>query len=312
MDETSPQPTVRPHVPLNQSISKILRADDAESVLQRAAEAVLSLGIGTVRAWQSSASHESLHPLDTSSAVAPLVFDIAGDDGVLGGLSLFPSRPVSSEVLEVVEALAAVAGEALSTLSLKLAARKAAVVSSALCDAAHLAGLAPTLPFDDLLARITELTMRLVAAERVTLYLADEVRRELYCVESLSDASPKHVRRIPFGRGIAGAVAATRAPARVSDASADPSFDPSVDEATGSRTHAMLCLPICLPSLSARGLRLLGVLQVLNKMGAGRCSSDAGAEFTASDEHVLVSFCDEIAAVLEGCERELIFEKVCH
>ena len=83
--------------------------------------------------------------------------------------------------------------------------------------------------------------------------------------------------RIPLGVGIAGHVARTREPLNVPDAYADPRFNPQFDRDTGFRTRSILCAP----ALTNAG-RLIGVIQVLNKVGR--------AAFTADDERLLAAF----------------------
>ena len=84
--------------------------------------------------------------------------------------------------------------------------------------------------------------------ERVTLYLVDSVKQELWM--ALAADSEAVGARIPIGHGLAGTVAATGRPLNIADAYADRRFDPGIDNATGFRTHSVLVWPI---SLQVRG-----------------------------------------------------------
>src|SRR5438876_5674236 len=72
--------------------------------------------------------------------------------------------------------------------------------------------------------------------ERGTLYFVDDEKQEIWTkIVNL----PTEIR-LPFGRGLAGAVAATGEPVILHDTYADPRFDRSVDQKTGYHTRSML------------------------------------------------------------------------
>ncbi len=74
--------------------------------------------------------------------------------------------------------------------------------------------------------------------------------------------------RLRAGQGIAGWVAVHREPVCVDDASADPRHDPTLARRTGLVARSMICVPLLHRD------RLLGVLQVINKIGAARFAAD--------------------------------------
>ena len=74
--------------------------------------------------------------------------------------------------------------------------------------------------------------------------------------------------RLREGQGIAGWVACRREPVCVDDAAADPRHDPTVARQTGLVARSMICVPL------VHRDALLGVLQVINKEGGGRFTSD--------------------------------------
>lgn len=66
--------------------------------------------------------------------------------------------------------------------------------------------------------------------------------------------------RIPYGKGIAGYVAATGQALNIQDAYQDTRFNPSIDSITGYRTKSILCLPI----LDENG-QCIAVAEAINK-----------------------------------------------
>ncbi|HJQ84685.1 MAG TPA: ATP-binding cassette domain-containing protein [Candidatus Binatia bacterium] len=125
-----------------------------------------------------------------------------------------------------------------------------------------------------------------VAAERVSLFLADEERRELWSKVAQHDGGRPIEIRIPIGTGIAGEVIRTGKPLNIRDAYASPFFNPEVDRTTGFHTRSVLCLPIL-----DRNRRAFAVITLLNKHGA-----DA---FTERDERALQVFAASIGVILE-------------
>jgi GAF domain-containing protein len=108
------------------------------------------------------------------------------------------------------------------------------------------------------LRRLVELCSQATGAERATVFLVDQKKKEL----SAKVAQQTAVEiRLPLGRGLAGHVAATGETINVPDAYADPRFDRSVDQRTGFRTLNALVVPVWGDGAG----RVVGVIQVLNK-----------------------------------------------
>src|ERR1051326_7890628 len=110
---------------------------------------------------------------------------------------------------------------------------------------------------DQLFASILTVARKELGVERGTLYFVDEPRQAIWAKEAEQAAEI----RLPFGRGLAGTVAATGQEIILHDAYADSRFDRSQDARTGFRTRSMLCVPI-----RNRNGKVVGVLQLLNKM----------------------------------------------
>ncbi|MFZ5892263.1 MAG: GAF domain-containing protein [Myxococcota bacterium] len=145
--------------------------------------------------------------------------------------------------------------------------------------------LGSTLDLDDLLELILEKLTLLVDADRATLYLLDESKREL--VSRLVVGGEVRSVRMKVGHGLAGAVAATGKPIRVRDASRDPRFERDWDLLIGYRTTSMLAAP-----LKNHLGRTIGVIQVLNKT--------TGDEFTDADEAILTALSTQAAVAIDN------------
>jgi sigma-B regulation protein RsbU (phosphoserine phosphatase) len=92
--------------------------------------------------------------------------------------------------------------------------------------------------------------------------------------------------RLPVGKGIAGAVAASGRAVRIDDAYGDPRFDRSWDERSGYRTRGILCAPI-----RNRKGAIVGVFQLLNREGGA---------FDAEDERFLEALSVHAALAVEN------------
>jgi len=144
--------------------------------------------------------------------------------------------------------------------------------------------LASTLELDELLALIMSEVTRLMEAERSTLFLCDEDRREIW--SKIAQGTTVEEIRLPYGKGIAGHVAETGEAVNVPDAYADSRFQREWDQRTGFRTRTVLAVPI----RNNRGVTI-GVLQVLNKRKG---------TFTADDQTLLAALASVAAVSLEN------------
>ena len=91
--------------------------------------------------------------------------------------------------------------------------------------------------------------------------------------------------RLKLGQGIAGYVAARGESVVVNDTKKSPHFFPGVDETTGFKTRSALCVPMI-----SQG-RVIGVLQVLNKIHA---------DFCLNDEELLQSIASSVSIAIEN------------
>jgi adenylate cyclase len=130
----------------------------------------------------------------------------------------------------------------------------------------------------------------LLAADRVSLFLIDAARGELFSKVAQSEGGKPLDIRVPVGAGIVGRVAATGTAMNIADAYAEPLFNRSVDQSTGYRTRTILCVPI----VDRRG-EVFAVAQVLNRRD--------GQPFDERDEARLREFAASLGVVLESWSR---------
>ncbi|RLN67673.1 hypothetical protein BBJ28_00009313 [Nothophytophthora sp. Chile5] len=98
--------------------------------------------------------------------------------------------------------------------------------------------------------------------------------------------------RVPYGKGVAGTVAATGRAVNISDAYADPNFDSQYDQRNGYQTRSMLCVPV-----RNGDNNIVGVMQVLNKI-----SIDKTKSFTDEDEEILTILAAQTGVALSNAD----------
>ena len=114
------------------------------------------------------------------------------------------------------------------------------------------------LPLDELLGRIELATRQTLECERVTVFLIDRDRDELY---SRFATGPDEIR-IPANSGIAGRTFSEERVINVPDVLTDPGFYSEIDRRTGFRTRNLLSVPL----MGFDG-SVIGVLEIVNKRG---------------------------------------------
>jgi signal transduction protein with GAF and PtsI domain len=124
---------------------------------------------------------------------------------------------------------------------------------------------------NSLIFTITQRTIRVVEADRCTLYLVDNVQRGLFAMQGEVNI------RISMDQGIAGQVATTGQMLNIADAYDNPKFNQAIDKKTGYRTKGILCMPIKSDD------QVIGVMQLINK------TTGTGV-FTSDDEDVMAIF----------------------
>ncbi len=138
--------------------------------------------------------------------------------------------------------------------------------------------------FDQLLDLIIRETVRVMEADRGTLFIVDESNGDL--VSKIAQKAEVSEIRVPVGKGIAGHVAATREVVNIQDAYSDSRFNQAVDRQTGYRTKTILCAP-----LLTHEDKVIGVVQVLNKRDG---------IFSKYDESLLMALGSHAAVALDN------------
>ncbi len=135
-----------------------------------------------------------------------------------------------------------------------------------------------------LLNRAIDEAIKMLDAERITLFLNDENTNELW--SQVAQGLGSIQIRLPNTSGIAGAVFTTVQTINIKHAYADLRFNPSFDRKTGFFTRSILCVPI----INKNG-KVIGVTQALNKKNG---------YFSDEDESRLKAFTSQISAALEN------------
>lgn len=141
-----------------------------------------------------------------------------------------------------------------------------------------------TLDLDELLKVILDLAMKNLDADRGTIYLLDDQRKELWS-KVLKGKELVEIR-LPLGMGIAGHVAESGKTVNLEDAWKDKRFFSGFDVRTGYVTKTMLCMP-----MRNREDKVIGVFQMINKKGG---------VFDLEDERFLRAFSDHVALAIEN------------
>ncbi|KAJ3156801.1 hypothetical protein HDU86_003567 [Geranomyces michiganensis] len=130
------------------------------------------------------------------------------------------------------------------------------------------------LDLGDLITTIMSTVQELLKAERVSLFIIDDVRQELWTTV----AQGTQEIRIPINKGIAGYVATSGKTLNIPNVYKDPRFNREIDLKTGFHTRNILCMPM----RNAQG-GVMGVTQIINKL-------PDPTPFGKDDEMLLASF----------------------
>ncbi|MBT3702297.1 MAG: GAF domain-containing protein [Alphaproteobacteria bacterium] len=128
--------------------------------------------------------------------------------------------------------------------------------------------------------------MRMLQADRGTLFINDEKTNELYSRVAMGESIGEI--RLPNHLGIAGAVFTSGKTVNIPYCYADLRFNPAFDKQTGYFTRSMLCVPVL-----NKESKVIGVTQVLNKRGG---------PFDEEDETRLKAFTAQVSIGLENAK----------
>ncbi|NUQ82433.1 MAG: SpoIIE family protein phosphatase [Bacteroidetes bacterium] len=130
-----------------------------------------------------------------------------------------------------------------------------------------------TLDLTQILNKNLSYILDILEVDRGTLYLLDPDRQEIWSRIITGDGMEEI--RLPYGSGLAGAVAVSGEAIILDDVYQDPRFNPANDQKTGYVTRSMLVLPIMNQQQDQ-----IGVLQLINKRNG--VFTDSDQEFAAS------------------------------
>lgn len=183
------------------------------------------------------------------------------------------------------EALSLSAGSAIRKAQLYASAIRSNRKSNAILNVVRCRTSGASIP--DLINVVTASTYNLLLAERVSVYLVDRIKGEIWiCVSK--DPSIAGLT-LPIGRGISGQVAKDGKTINVKDCYTDDRFDGSCDKKTGFVTRSMLCMAV--PGFDDES-KPVAVIQAINKLGA--------KSFDDEDEEALSAFCNEVKMAMRG------------
>jgi adenylate cyclase len=165
---------------------------------------------------------------------------------------------------------------------------------------------------EEMLSSITYKTAELLNADRVSIFLLDKEKGELYSIVAKGEGQGTLEIRIPADKGIAGEVAMTQ---QVVNIPFDFFDDPRSEQAriqyekTGYRTYTMLAMPLLDDSHDEAGNHeLVAVVQMMNKLQPNYEPSTPLEQridrvgFTAEDESVFREFSASIRLILKSSQ----------
>jgi sigma-B regulation protein RsbU (phosphoserine phosphatase) len=144
---------------------------------------------------------------------------------------------------------------------------------------------------EDLVENILKYSRTMMQAEACSMFLPDRATRELILYSARGREDSVHQFRMPWDKGIAGAVFHQRKFERIDDAQDDPRLMRSADRQTGFITRAMLCAPLVDKE------ECFGVLQALNPIGR--------KTFTDLDTEIFDGLVNIVTGALIRFDREL-------
>jgi HD-GYP domain-containing protein (c-di-GMP phosphodiesterase class II) len=144
---------------------------------------------------------------------------------------------------------------------------------------------------DHLLDLIIEESNRLLNADRSSLFLVDQEKKEVYTKIALGTGGREI--RVPLGKGLSGTVAQTGETVNIKDAQNDPRHAGDHGDYV---THTMLTMP-----LRTHSGKIVGVIQAINKREG---------VFDARDEEILAAFCGLAAVSIENATLRRDIERM--
>jgi sigma-B regulation protein RsbU (phosphoserine phosphatase) len=148
-----------------------------------------------------------------------------------------------------------------------------------------------SLDLDEVLNAVMQKAKDVMDAEAASILLLNERTNKLEFEVALGGADNaletlKKKITLDLGQGIAGAVALSRVPELIEDATADPRLFRDADKSTGFVTRSLLAAPLVAHD------KLVGVAEVLNPR--------AGRHFTREDLELFAAYCRQVAVAIDN------------
>ena len=144
---------------------------------------------------------------------------------------------------------------------------------------------------DDLVENILKYSRTMMQAEACSMFLPDHATRELILYSARGKEDSIHQFRMPWDKGVAGAVFHGRKFERIDDAQNDSRLHRTTDRQTGFLTRAMLCAPL------ADKDECFGVLQALNPINR--------RTFTDLDQEIFEGLVNIVTGALIRFDRDI-------
>ena len=169
-----------------------------------------------------------------------------------------------------------------------------------------------SLQIDSITRVVVQSFRKLINCERCALFLMDHKRDQLY-FKPVGDPSGSggsrqlQVIRFSASKGVAGWVATNRSMLNIKNAYADSRFNQEIDKQTNFRTRTILCVPV----LDSSGNKVLGVIQMVNKLVEDGKAKQRKAKNTKSDDthhgylEVYETFSADDEETLQKCARQV-------
>ncbi|MEW6685235.1 MAG: HD domain-containing phosphohydrolase [Candidatus Edwardsbacteria bacterium] len=129
--------------------------------------------------------------------------------------------------------------------------------------------ISSSLDLNRVLQSVMDEAKNVIGAEASSIFRIDEETKELYFEVATGEKGEEVKKiRVPWGKGIVGAVAEKGQTELVSDVTKDPRWFGRVDKKSGFVTRSILAVPLKVKD------KVIGVAQVLNKIGEGTFTKD--------------------------------------
>ena len=208
---------------------------------------------------------------------------VSGVKNLVGLLAVYSESSVAQPVLALWRAYSEMCKIKVPDVFNSQQQRKQITQLSLLFEATRL--LNSTLDLSELLELILKIARQEVKADRGSVFLVDNKRKELWSIVAFG--LDHQEIRIPWGKGIAGRIAETGEKINVDDAYELPFFEAGFDQRFNYRTRSLLGMPI-----RHHTGEVVGVIQLLNKT--------TGPRFTPEDEDFLSKLSGHMAMALEN------------